>query len=489
MERSGLGVAGAGRATSQFAMALAGPQAGSRRATLKELFGGYETGDMEPSAPPPLLFGSVPFDVNRSGTFFTPARTIRRDREGETWAIDVARDGEFRAQPTDGPSGPSGPSAPFSGMQLFPEPVPDAYGRAVSVAVEQIRAGHLKKVVLARTLRVEAKRELDPHQLLRRLRAVEPSGYTFAMHLAEGRTLVGASPELLISRFGREVRANPLAGTAPRFGDPDEDRAAAEALGSSAKDRQEHAIVVEDVFRVLHPLCDELRYDRDPQLLATANVWHLSTRFRGTLKRPVPDALELVAALHPTPAVCGEPREEAMRLIGELEPIPRDAYAGAVGWMDANGDGVWALALRCAELRGETARLYAGAGIVADSIRRPSSTRPSGSSGRSSTRCAGGSSDADTRVDDRSRRSRGPRVEPDKVLFPEIGVTKMELVEYYLAVADAALIGCRDRPTIMHRFPESAWTGNPSIRSACRPSGRGGCKRRRSHSRAGGMRR
>jgi isochorismate synthase len=367
MERSGHGVAGVGRATSGFSMALAGPQAGIRRATLKELFGGYETGDGEAGAPPPLLFGSVPFDVHRAGTFFVPARTIRRDRDGETWAIDVAWDGAFEAQPPVGPSGAGAPSAPFSGMQLFPEPLPDAYERAVGVAVERIRSGHLQKVVLARTLRVEAERELDPHQLLRRLRAVEPAGYTFAMHLDEGRTLVGASPELLISRFGREVRANPLAGTAPRFGDPNEDRAAAEALGSSAKDRQEHAIVVEDVFRVLHPICDELHYDRDPQLLATANVWHLSTRFRGTLKRPVPDALGLVAALHPTPAVCGEPREEAMRLIRELEPVPRDAYAGAVGWMDANGDGVWALALRCAELRGDTARLYAGAGIVADS--------------------------------------------------------------------------------------------------------------------------
>lgn len=367
MERSGLGVAGAGRATSELSMALAGPQAGSRRATLKELFGGYETGDIEPGAPPPLLFGSVPFDIHRSGTFFTPARTIRRDREGETWTIDVARDGEFLTQPPVGPSGPRKPSAAFPGMQLFPEPLAEAYERAVGVAVERIRARHLKKVVLARTLRVEAKRELNSHQLLRRLRAVEPGGYTFAIHLDEERTLVGASPELLISRFGREIRANPLAGTAPRFGDPDEDRAAAEALGSSAKDRHEHAIVVEDVFRVLHPLCEELHYDPEPQLLATANVWHLSTRFRGRLKRPAPDVLVLVAALHPTPAVCGEPREEAMELIRELEPVPRDAYAGAVGWMDANGDGVWALALRCAELRGDTARLYAGAGIVADS--------------------------------------------------------------------------------------------------------------------------
>ncbi len=263
--------------------------------------------------------------------------------------------------------GRSEPNAPFSKMQVFPEPLPDAYERAVGEAVGRIRRGMLRKVVLARTIRVEAGRTLDPRELLKHLRAVEPDGYSFAVDTGKGRTLVGASPELLISRFGNEIRTNPLAGSAPRAGDPAEDRENAERLGTSPKDRQEHAIVVEDVFRALHPLCRDLTYDREPQLLATANVWHLSTRFRGVLKDPGVTALDLVRALHPTPAVCGEPRDEAMGTIRELEPVPRGAYAGAVGWMDATGDGVWALALRCAELDGSTARLFAGAGIVADS--------------------------------------------------------------------------------------------------------------------------
>jgi isochorismate synthase len=259
------------------------------------------------------------------------------------------------------------PSEPFSGMQVFPEPLPEAYERAVAQAVDRIRRGTLRKVVLARTIRVEAGRTLEPRELLKRLRAVEPDGFSFAVDIGEGRTLVGASPELLISRFGDEIRANPLAGSAPRAGDPSEDRRNAERLGTSPKDRQEHAIVVEDVFRALNTLCRELTYDRDPQLLATANVWHLSTRFRGVLKDPSVTAIDLARVLHPTPAVCGEPRDEAMRAIEELEPVPRNAYAGAVGWMDATGDGVWALALRCAELNGSAARLFAGAGIVADS--------------------------------------------------------------------------------------------------------------------------
>jgi isochorismate synthase len=365
LERAGVGVAGSAGSGDPWVMTLAGPQMGLRPPTLEHLFGGFDVGSLPSDAPAPLLFGSIPFDPQRSGHFMFPSRTVRRDRQGETWALRLDDEpGDFAMEFT---RVGGEPSAPFSGMQVVPEPSPDAYERSVAAALDLIRRGRLRKVVLARTIRVEAGRTLDPRELLKRLRAVEPDGYSFAIDVGEGRTLVGASPELLISRFGNEIRANPLAGSAPRAGDPVEDRENAERLGSSPKDRQEHAIVVEDVFRALHPLCEKLANDRDPQLLATANVWHLSTRFRGVLKDPGVTALDLVRALHPTPAVCGEPRDEAMRAIEELEPVPRRAYAGAVGWMDGNGDGVWALALRCAELNGSTARLFAGAGIVADS--------------------------------------------------------------------------------------------------------------------------
>ncbi|MGZ4151653.1 MAG: isochorismate synthase [Actinomycetota bacterium] len=374
IERSGVGVAGAGSAAGPWVRSVRRSASGELPLVLEELFGDIEFVPSETPAPPPLVFGSMPFDPDLPGTFVMPARAVRRDREGETWAIEVARpDGDSEPTPAPAASGSVGgsvsvaPREPFSDIQLVPEPAADAYVRAVRTAVERIRARELDKVVLARTLRVAAGRTLDPIRLVRRLRAVEPSGYAFAVDLGEERTLVGASPELLVSRFGREIRANPLAGSAPRFGDPDADRASAAALGSSAKDRQEHAIVVEEVFHVLHPLCTELTYDREPKLLATANVWHLSTRFRGRLRDPSTSALDLIAALHPTPAVCGAPRVEALDMIRELEPVPRGSYAGAVGWMDAMGDGVWVIALRCAELQGATARLYAGAGIVADS--------------------------------------------------------------------------------------------------------------------------
>jgi isochorismate synthase len=220
--------------------------------------------------------------------------------------------------------------------------------------------------VLARTIEVDAERELDPIRLAQRLRSVDPDAYTFVLPTPDG-TMVGASPELLVSRRGPRIRSNPLAGSAPRAADPEEDRANADALVASAKDREEHAIVVDAVDRALRPFCRELRHDREPVLLATANVWHLSTRFAGILREPAARSLDLVAALHPTPAVGGAPRDVAVTLIDRLEPFDRGCYAGPAGWTDANGDGDWAIALRCAELRGSRATLYAGAGIVADS--------------------------------------------------------------------------------------------------------------------------
>ena len=163
------------------------------------------------------------------------------------------------------------------------------------------------------------------------------------------------------------MRSTPLAGSAPRSGDPEEDRANADALLASAKDREEHAIVVEAIEDVLGTFCEHLDHDREPVLVETANVWHLATRFEGQLRDPSPNVVELVAALHPTPAVGGTPTAVATAAIDELEPFDRGGYAGAVGWMDAEGDGEWAIALRCARLDGQRATLYAGAGIVADS--------------------------------------------------------------------------------------------------------------------------
>lgn len=368
-ERNGLGAAGAATAFRFVFGASAGPDPVPEM--LERTFAQISRDDTEPGSPPPLVFVSVPFDPSRAASIVLPARTVRRDRAGETWQLTILpvdRDIEVLT-PNERFVGRAAPRAAFSGMQLRPVPAPDAYCRAVAEAARRIREGELRKVVLARTIEIAAGRRLDPTQLLWRLRAVDPDCYSFAFPTGDQRprVLVGASPELLVSRRGLEVRAEPLAGSAPRSGDPGEDRTSGERLLASAKDREEHAIVVEAIEETLAPLCEDLGHDPEPVLHATANVWHLATRFRGRLREPAADALSLAIALHPTPAVCGTPRPVASRLIRELEPFERDGYAGPVGWVDADGDGVFALALRCAELRDDEARLFAGAGIVAGS--------------------------------------------------------------------------------------------------------------------------
>ena len=259
------------------------------------------------------------------------------------------------------------PTAAFGDAGVTPVPAPELYAGAVAEAVRRIETGALRKVVLARTIEVAGDHRFDPRRLAHRLRAVDPHAFSFIAP-ADGGILVGATPELLVSRQGSEVRANPLAGSAPRSGDRAEDRANADALVASSKNREEHAIVVEAVSEALRPLCTTLTWDPEPVLLETANVWHLSTRFRGRLADPAPSALDLALALHPTPAVAGSPTEGARAAIGPLEGFDRGSYAGPVGWVDAEGNGVWAIALRCALLSGERATLYAGAGIVGDSV-------------------------------------------------------------------------------------------------------------------------
>jgi isochorismate synthase len=303
-----------------------------------------------------VAVGALPFVGD--GALAIPAAGARRtDRGVERIGAGPAALGR--------PAG-AAPSVAFAEPQLHEIPSASGYAGAVRTAVDRIASSDLRKVVLARSIEVDAGRLLDPRRLAHRLRAVDADAFTFAMPV-DGGVLVGASPELLVSRFGREVRSNPLAGSAPRSGDPTRDRAFADELADSAKDREEHRIVVDDVARVLGSFCTELAWDPEPVLLETPNVWHLSTRFRGVLAEPAPSVLEMVAALQPTPAVAGAPHADALATIAELEPFDRGCYAGPVGWVDADGDGEWAIALRCAVLDRDRATLYAGAGIVAGS--------------------------------------------------------------------------------------------------------------------------
>jgi isochorismate synthase len=350
-DRGGLGVA-----TSGAAVATATPGLTSRMLhdVDRSIRGGGRT----------VAAGGLPFRSDGTASLSIATHTVRRSSTGETTRIDVGNP-DWQA-PARFVQDVARPHEPFPPSRLREVPTAAEYAHAVAELVERIGAGAFGKVVLARTIEVEAGRTLDARTLARRLRAVDPAAFTFVAPTATG-VIVGASPELLVSRFGREVRSNPLAGSAARSGDPEEDGENGARLLASAKDHEEHAIVVDAIARTLGPYCRELSWDPEPVLLDTPNVWHLSTRFRGLLREPAPHALELVEALHPTPAVAGEPREAALGAIAELEPFDREAYAGPVGWVDASGDGEWAIALRCAELRGDGATLYAGAGIVAAS--------------------------------------------------------------------------------------------------------------------------
>jgi menaquinone-specific isochorismate synthase len=178
---------------------------------------------------------------------------------------------------------------------------------------------------------------------------------------------VGASPELLVSRAGDVVRSHPMAGTAPRGGDPTSDARLAASLLASSKDRAEHQLTIDMVHDTLLPWCSYLDYEAEPSVVPVANVQHLATLVEGRLSDPAPSVLELVRALHPTPAVCGTPREVARAFIAEHEGFDRGRYAGTVGWVDAHGNGAWAVSIRCASISGATAKVYAGNGIVADS--------------------------------------------------------------------------------------------------------------------------
>lgn len=308
-----------------------------------------------------VAVGVVPFDPSAPATLRVPDVAVRRIGDRAELLAETGT-----ALPALGRA-PSRRADAFTELQLAPAPPPEDYAAGVAGVVDRIAARRLSKVVLARTVEVQAGRGLDPRALVARLRAVDPGSYAFAVPTGPASSLVGATPELLVRRHGRVVESRPLAGSAPRGGDRDADRAYARALLDSDKDREEHRHVVDAIVDVLGGMCDELTWDPEPVLHETANVWHLATGFRGVLRDPPPPALEIVAELHPTPAVAGTPRVEALTLIRELEPFERGAYAGAIGWMDAGGDGEWAIALRCAELEGEHATLFAGAGIVADS--------------------------------------------------------------------------------------------------------------------------
>lgn len=238
----------------------------------------------------------------------------------------------------------------------------ERYRSIVEVAIREIKARRLDKVVIAREVVVTADRPFIQAELLGRLRALHPSCLSFAIN-----GFVGATPELLLRKTGSEIISNPLAGTMARSGDPDEDHRLAEALMSSKKEREEHRFVVEEIEKNLQDFVGAISVPTTPHILELRNVIHLASTITATLCDRTTPALEIASALHPTPAICGTPRAKAMRFIEEHEGLSRDRYAGLVGYTDANGDGEWWIGIRSAIIDGAVARMIAGSGIVSDS--------------------------------------------------------------------------------------------------------------------------
>lgn len=357
----GLAIAELGAIAS---IAAHGPAAGSAIDTRGDLT----------AEPVPLALGALPFDRRADAELVVPELTVLA-RAGVSPAIVVVgtedRVAELLADLVSGL-----PDVVTGGRVVEPTSPPDEFRLAsarphqdflnrVNAALAEIASGRLDKVVLAREVTVHANRPLRQADLLGRLRALHPSCAAFAI---DG--FIGATPELLLRRSGARIASHPLAGTAARSGDPEADRKAEAALLSSLKERSEHRSVVETIAAALAPVVDHLEVPDRPEILELRNVSHLGTSITGTLAArdgDYPSALELVSLLHPTPAVAGTPVDLALDYLAKLEELDRDRYAGPVGWVDARADGEWHLGIRSAIVEGSSARLFAGAGIVADS--------------------------------------------------------------------------------------------------------------------------
>jgi menaquinone-specific isochorismate synthase len=358
--RRGAGLAGWGEA-ARVTLPAGEDRFTAGQKWLRQMFEAADTDDRVGAFGTGLLaFGTFTFDPSSEGSVLVIPRAIRgRDGRGRAWLTTIGGPDNAGAVPV--------PERPPSGVRWHDGALsaPD-FELAVARAVAAIKAGALKKVVLARDQFATAAGDIDARVLLRRLADRYPDCYTFA---CDG--MIGATPELYIRREGRQVSSLVLAGTLPRGATAAEDDAIGAALLADAKNVEEHAYAAASLRETLGPLCEQLDMPAEPELIKLPNLQHLGTHVRGTLRPDLEPgtetALGLTAAVHPTAAVCGTPTDTAAELIRELEHMDRERYAGPVGWVDADGNGEWGIALRCAQLTGRTARLFAGGGIMGGS--------------------------------------------------------------------------------------------------------------------------
>ncbi len=293
----------------------------------------------------PLLIGAFAFDPADASCLYVPGSYERGERA------------------------PAAERAAEANQVISVQSTPAAaeFKTSVSSALDAFAQGHLAKVVLSRKLILTLHKPADPEQVLARLMSQNPHAFHFSLPLGQDRRLLGASPELLLRVSGGEVFTHPLAGSAKRGGEPAQDRQVARDLLASRKDQHEHRLVIDEIRRVLTPHCRELAIPANPTLMSTDTLWHLGTPIAGQLHPGQASVLSLACQLHPTPALCGYPTELARQFILEQEPFRRALFSGIVGWCDSQGNGEWAVVIRCGVLDGHQVELFAGAGIVAGS--------------------------------------------------------------------------------------------------------------------------
>lgn len=309
-----------------------------------------------------VAFGSIAFaDESATESVLIVPKVILGSRDGRHWITRV--DGAELPRQDIRATNPKGdlPDSELkvaltAGMQTAA-----GFEQSVVEALEAIAAGRVEKVVLARDLEGHIPVGFDLRNPLRRLASRYPSCWVYSV---DG--CFGASPELLVRVSHKQVSARVLAGTAGRGTDPAVDQAIGEALASSHKNLAEHSFAVVSMVRALEPFCDHVDADQVPFAMPLPNVWHLASDVHGVLSSNA-SVLDLAAAIHPTAAVAGTPRAESLELISQLEPFDRGRYAGPVGWIGADGDGEWAIALRGAQISGDVVRAFAGCGIVSES--------------------------------------------------------------------------------------------------------------------------
>lgn len=292
----------------------------------------------------PIVVGVIPFDKSMPYKIFTPKQYQWVDRKN--------MNNIYLPEKTK--------------VHKVSIPNYDGFTSMVDNAIQKINLGLIDKVVLSRVLNIESNKNINALNLFLNLNYQNPLSYNFYIPI-ENKFLIGASPELLIRKVNKEIISMPLAGTMPRESNKSKDIASKDTLFNSLKDRYEHDFVIKYINTMLKPYCSELKLSA-PFLFSTPTLWHFATKINGVLKDNTINSLALACLLHPTPALCGTPYLAANELINSIEPFERNFFGGIVGWCDSIGNGEWVVVIRSGMISCNKIQLFAGAGIVPDSV-------------------------------------------------------------------------------------------------------------------------